>query len=749
MNASRPSYIPIIALILIYCLLGIFLFSFEHYPVDDDWSYIKAAEIFHHTGEMKFTPWTAMSLVFQIWWGTCFTKLFGFSVAALRLSTLVISLLGLICFYRLLQEAIGNWQTSFLLVLLVLFNPFSLPLNFTFFTDHFFISLLFGATYFYYKAFKEDKDSYLLLASLVSSCAVLVRQNGILIPVAVVLCLIAREPSFKGAARKGLVTLILPVTALIAYIYWINAIHGPTAEYIRQSRDLLANITKPHALLYKVVFRSFLFLEFMGYCLIPLSLSLLPGFRELVSRKNYFLMVLFCLSGTLFYLLFDHIGLYSTTDLWMNGFCYAFISEYGYRDFLNIMFFFHRVIDFLSVLSVVYFIYLLIKHRESLRPHFARTSPSLPVILIGIFQLLFLFTTLYKFSRYYLVIVPFCMFLIMQLQKQITVRKKVFVPLLLAYAVFSVAVTQDVMSWNQCKWRVGQQLLDQGISPQKISAGFAWDAWHGYQFTLDHPYAIATLKGGIPWWIEDMLPGIDPEYIISNSPVPTGFENLHYFHNDRYRVISAAAYYSLFYGRDMRVFALQREQGTDPHPEGAVSFDFVKNLPGVQTRGEIAKGTCTHLTADIGGDQRPAWLQAATSSALFRLQLPYGRCRLKAAIGLPPASWDQPGDGAVCKILIDDILVENILTEIASVRVSELREFFRPRTFFFKEPRTYFSQFIDPAHNRAARSWQDVSVDLSGFAGKVVDITFEVSGGPFNDCRNDAVLWANPVIESY
>ena len=749
MSTTRSSYIPIIALVIIYALLGIFLFSYENYPVDDDWSYIKAAEIFHHTGEMKLTPWTAMSLVFQVWWGTCFTKLFGYSIEMLRLSTLVISLLGLVFFYRLLQEINVGWQTAFLLVLLILFNPFSLPLNFTFFTDHFFISLLFGATYFYYKACKENRDSYLLLASLVSSCAVLVRQNGILIPVAVLLYLIASERPFKSAARKGLCTLLLPVVALIAYTYWLNAIHGPTAEYIRQSKDLLANLTKPHLLVIKVVFRSFLFLEFMGYCLLPLSLSLLPGFRDLAKRKNYFLIVLFCLTGTIFFLLFEHIGLYSTTDLWMNGFCYAFISEYGYRDFLNIVFFFHRVLDFLSVLSIVYLIYLSIKHRKSLKAAFSRTSLSLLVLLIGIFQLLFLFTTLYKFSRYYLVMVPFCIFLIMEMRAQIAIRKKIFVPLLLAYAVFSSAVTQDVMSWNQCKWRVSQGLLDNGISPQKISSGFAWDAWHGYRYTLDHPYAIATLKGGIPWWIEDILPTIDPEYIVSNSPVPTGFENLHYFHNHRYNVVSSSDYFSLFYGKPMKIFALKRVQAMEQGEAGVPCFDFLQNLQGAKTKGAPAPGMLARVSADIGGIGKSAWLQVSPSSVFFRVQLPYGRCRLKAAIGMPPALWDKPGDGALCRILIDDILVENILTEIASVRVSELREFFRPRTFFFKDPRTYFKQFIDPASNHADRSWQDMSVDLSAFAGKVVDITFEVSGGPFNDCQNDEVFWANPVIESY
>ncbi len=84
-----------------------------------------------------------MSLVFQIWWGTGFTKLFGYSIEVLRLSTLAISFAGLIFVYLLLCELGYAWQNSFMAVLVVLFNPFSFPLNFTFFTDHFFLSLLF------------------------------------------------------------------------------------------------------------------------------------------------------------------------------------------------------------------------------------------------------------------------------------------------------------------------------------------------------------------------------------------------------------------------------------------------------------------------------------------------------------------------------------------------------------------------------------------------------------------------------
>ena len=354
-------------LVVIYVLLGVFLCSYENYPIDDDWSYIKAAETFHHTGEMRFTSWTAMSLVFQIWWGTCFTKLFGFSIGILRVSTLAISLLGLIFFYLLLRERDYDWRTSFLVVLLVLFNPFSFPLNFTFFTDQFFISLLLASTYFYYKAFKDKKDIYLLIASLTAACSVLVRQNGILIPVAVFIYLMVRERSSRGILKRSCITLLIPFTALVAFTYWLNVMHGPPAEYLKQVDNILDNIRKPHLLAIKVVWRPLLILELMGFCLLPLGFSFFPRIKEFFERRDYSFVLLLCLAGTLFYLFFEHIGLYSTTDLWSNGFLYAFISEYGYRNWLNIFFLFHRTVDFLSVLVISYLIYLLIKYRTLIK----------------------------------------------------------------------------------------------------------------------------------------------------------------------------------------------------------------------------------------------------------------------------------------------------------------------------------------------------------------------------------------------
>ena len=748
MQSPKSSYIPIVVLVAIYVLLGVFLCSYEHYPIDDDWSYIKAAETFHDTGEMHFTSWTAMSLVFQVWWGTCFTKLFGFSIGILRVSTLAISLLGLIFFYLLLRELDYDWRTSFLAVLLILFNPFSFPLNFTFFTDQFFISLLLASTYFYYRSCKDKKDIYLLIASLIASCSVLVRQNGILIPVAVFIYLMVRERSSPGILKRSFLTLLIPVTALVAFTYWSNVSHGPTGEYLKQFNNILDNIRKPQLLAIKLMWRPFLILEFLGFCLLPVSVSLLPRAKELFKRENSFLLLLLCLAGTIFYLLFELIGLYNTTtDLWLNGFRYAFISEYGYRDFSNVLFFFYRIVDFLSIVSITYLTFLLVKHKDILLERF--TSPALIMVFIGTFQLLFLFVTRYKFSRYYLVLIPFCIFIILEITRHVALRKKVFIPLLAAYALFSFAVTQDVMQWNQQKWQMGQQLLDEGITPRKLSAGFAWDAWHSSQYSQDHPYDISTKRGDIPWWIEELVPAIDADYIISNSPVPTGFKTFTYFGADRYTVIDSREYFSLFYLRNMWLYVLKRVAPVDQQAVESPFYEFLSNSNGAHVQSGGTFNAIGGISVDIGGVEKEAWVQPSPSRVSFRLQLPQGRSRLKMALGMVPSCWDKSGDGLVGKILINDVLLENLFRETGAIRGSQIRQFFRARTFFLSKPRTYFMQFIDAQNNSADREWKEISLDLSTFSGKVVDITFEVAGGPRGDDRNDEALWASPIIERY
>ena len=55
---------------------------------DDDWSYIKTAEVFARTGHIVYNGWSVEPLGWMAAWGAVFIKLFGFSFMAVKLSSL-------------------------------------------------------------------------------------------------------------------------------------------------------------------------------------------------------------------------------------------------------------------------------------------------------------------------------------------------------------------------------------------------------------------------------------------------------------------------------------------------------------------------------------------------------------------------------------------------------------------------------------------------------------------------------------
>jgi len=145
----------------------------------------------------------------------------------LRVSTLVISLAGLIFVYLLLLELGYDRRNCLMAVFVLLFNPFHFPWTSPFFTDHFFTSLLFSAIYFYYRAFKEKSGILLFIASLATCAAILVRQNGILITAAALIYLVIYERSLRHIIRKGLLIALLPLISMLVFTYCSMPCMGP------------------------------------------------------------------------------------------------------------------------------------------------------------------------------------------------------------------------------------------------------------------------------------------------------------------------------------------------------------------------------------------------------------------------------------------------------------------------------------------------------------------------------------------
>ena len=739
-TTKRNDLFAICILATFFLLMVLLLYAYETYPIDDDWSYIWAVKNFFSTGQMKFTDWTAPSLVSQVWWGWIFSYLFGFSFESVRLSTLFISFIGLTFFYFLLRELGHGYSASLCITLLLLVNPCSFPLTFTFFTDIPFLSLLIIAAYFFFKGEKDDRDLFFLLGSIVSSLALLIRQNGLLIPIAVCIYLAVKEMDKKKAAKRGFLAIALPLITFAIFIYWLNVIHGQTAESFKHAHEIKENFLKPQLLLFKILWRPFVILEFIGFSLIPLSFACVSKLRS-VEKGTSPLFILFMSSGILFFLFFEHVGLFPSIYQWADGFKFAFISEYGIRGIFNILILFFKLIDFASVFSITILVYLLIKQWPMLKEKFSAPSPFFLLLTIGLFQLLFLFVTRKWYSRYFITVLPFFLIVLLEGQKKEQTEKKIFLPLLFLFFLFSLVICQDFMAWNQTRWRAGKELLNEGIPAHTISAGFPWDCWHSYDYSKAHPLEITTQKGEVPWWIEDLTPAVDPAYVISNSPhLISDSSNRNYFQTDQYQVYKAYDYFSLFYLMKKRVYVLKRGERRESRFPGEIYFDFLKNLPLMEVKkkdGEdIRAGAVT-----IREVKKEALLQPLNTQATFRIALPRKPCFLKMNLGGLADHGAQEENGILFKILIDDALIENLEGIVGVMGAEHRNAFMKPRALFAK-PRTFFIYYLKPSDQR----WQETYLDFSHFSGKVIDLTFSVAAWPHPEEQSMVACWGEPVI---
>lgn len=124
----------------IACALSVALCVWLIHPAlemgtNDDWSYIKTAQMFATTGHFVYNGWATAMLGWQIPWGALFIKLFGFSFFTVRMSTLPLAMASAYLFYVILLRFGISIQNAVFGTLVFALSPLSLPLTTSFMTD--------------------------------------------------------------------------------------------------------------------------------------------------------------------------------------------------------------------------------------------------------------------------------------------------------------------------------------------------------------------------------------------------------------------------------------------------------------------------------------------------------------------------------------------------------------------------------------------------------------------------------------
>lgn len=133
-----------------------------------------------------------------------------------------------------------------------------------------------------------------------------------------------------------------------------------------------------------------------------------------------------------------------------------------------------------------------------------------------------------------------------------------------------------------------------------------------------------------------------------------------------------------------------------------------------------AGSTFEIVEADLNGDKKRAISTLPASRIIWKQRIPEDGW-LMVSLGMKPESWDKEGDGVLFRIGISD-----------------------GRTF-----EDLLTHHLDPFHNKSDRRWVPVAVDLSAYAGEVVDVIFNTNNsipGKPTDGRNDTALFAAPEL---
>lgn len=539
---------------LLYLVLTFIVSPFHEFPLNDDVMYAEAVRTLLKTGRLQLSSWVAPSLLFQVAYGAAVSKLFGFSFTILRLTTLVMSCISTSILYLFLRLLNTHRVLAFCGALTLALNPIFLNLSYTFMTEVPFIAFMLLSLLCYTKGLPRGSHASVLAGSLFATAGLLIRQVGIILPLAAALSvyLSGVRNSSRHQRRLLLLSAGIPLGSFCVHTLWLRIIHGPTrALGAFFTPSILLN---PFRLIPMVLVHGFVTVEYLGLFIVPL-LPLWIGRRGkglpgIVDSRLLVIWTGIITSGVLLmYLAYGKIMPYTGNILHPAGVGALTLKDAvfdGRLPMLRLSKSFWELVTLLASWGAVWVgallsrlgIRLLVRHSQGSQRLGVPNLPALRMVALALLGFLTVgLLTQYLFDRYLL---PSLVFLIPLLLTTIpappwkSFRVVTAVVLLLGYGAFGALGTRDYFAWNAARWAgVHYLIYEELVEPFEIDAGYEVNYWYNYANAETH---IDTW-----WWVKDArfyftftpLDGYQPVVTIpySRSLPPSGIERVHVFYH--------------------------------------------------------------------------------------------------------------------------------------------------------------------------------------------------------------------------
>jgi len=538
---AQREKINIAIIVIAWVIMAILVNPLGEFPLNDDWVYAKATQsIFEKGGFTLSGGNSAANLVAQGFWGALFCLPFGFSFSILRISTLVLGLVGVLTIYGILRQLRANQAISLIGAFLIALNPIYFALSDTYMTDVPFFAIASMSFFFLIRGLKYDLQRDIIFGLLLSYLSILIRQFGIMINLAFAIAYLSK----KGLKKSNIIFAITQILVAIG----INLIYQKFLYFTDRSSVSLnfqIGVLKQQLLdgkLKSIIYNlntgtvdALIYIGlFLSPLLIPIFLKRIKSFtlseKKLLKYSALTFLILtvvrFIKSPAIMPLQGNIIANYGLGPLTLHDTAILNINKPSISTYMHFIWIILTVIGITGGLILSYYLASTIKSIfQKTRSH-ESTSPRWLKIFI-VLSIVIYFSPLAMigfFDRYLLFLIPLSLILIIINEPDITQSSFLnnqIIPILLTtfltFGIFSISTTHDYLGWNRIRWQALNDLTKvQNISPHLIDGGYEFNGLYLFDSkdTYSNNYQPNPKKPKQSWWFVDK-----DDYMITFAPI--------------------------------------------------------------------------------------------------------------------------------------------------------------------------------------------------------------------------------------
>ena len=516
-------------LALWFVTVAIAVGAHRNVPTIDDWTYAWSVERLVRNGSLEVLDWSAVYPLSHVLWGSAWSLVFGFSFLTLRLSTLALALLAACALYLILRELDATKRVAFLGALTFAANPVVLLLSSSFMSDMPFVACTLMALLCYIRAMRRGRVYLVWWGGAWALAAFFDRQIGVLTPLAALPLLVRQAHTTPIRRWNVLLAVAVTWTAMFVGSIALMAFFKPTGEMMKLVDRLNYVLQIPLTT----------YVTYNLYVLCTIAFYSLPALLAMATVRGLWrTRFLFFVTIAVLALLVGFTG--EVPSPLRAGGTWTLVEVGGSRGLINgsspdsrggMML---EIVLRASGLLALALAMLSLRTRDDASTNasgqvtpvsrrFAQrllggfkripitTRTPLVFYLLGY---LVLANVLWMYNdRYLIVLVPLIVALALGARQRADPLPRLACVALTIFAVIAVAGTRDALRFNQSVRDSWQTLVNSGVRPSDIDAGYAWTGWVLYA----HPQNLAKgmTVNDVPWVTSNRR----ALYILSKSPL--------------------------------------------------------------------------------------------------------------------------------------------------------------------------------------------------------------------------------------